>query len=105
MSTKTNKKSSKKAKPVRSEDYEINSNVTLSCYEWDNRRTAKLTIADSFVIFCTIVVYKGEYFLSYPSYKNKNDDYSQLAYCYDKKIIGKINKALEDFCTGAEDDE
>lgn len=98
----TTKKSSKKAKPTREEEYEINDSVKLTCYEWDNRETAKLTIADAFVIFCTIVHYKDDTFLSYPSYKNKKDAYQQLAYCFDKKINAKIEKCLNDFC--GEDD-
>ena len=61
-------------------------------------------IANAFVIFCKITDYKGDYFLSYPSYKNKKDAWQNLAYCYDKKIIAKINKALMNFCE-EEDDE
>lgn len=98
------KKNTKKAKATREETYEINDNISLTCYEWDDRLTAKLTIVDAFVIFCKITEYKGEYFLSYPSYKNKKDAWKNLAYCYDKKIIAKINKALVDFCED-EDDE
>ena len=100
MATKTSsKKSSKKStSKVEGVDYKINANVTLTCYNWGKRQTAKLTIANAFVIFATIMENEdGEYFLAYPSYKNKEGEFKKSAYCFDREIIAEITENLADF--------
>ena len=100
MENKTSSKKSSKKSSTRVEgvDYEINANVTLTCYNWGKRQTAKLTIANAFVIFATIMENEaGEYFLSYPSYKNKEGEFKKSAYCFDKEIITEITESINDF--------
>ena len=98
MATKKTTKKANTKKKVEGVDYKINENVTLTCYEWDDGCSAKLTLAGSFVIFARILENEdGEYFLSYPSYKTKKGEYKRNAYCFDKKIIAEINEDIEDF--------
>lgn len=49
-----------------------------------------------FVIYITIVETKKGRFISYPSYKNKKDEYINQAYCFDKDIIEELNDILEE---------
>lgn len=94
-SKKSAKKSSTKVDGV---DYKINANVTLTCYNWGKRQTAKFTIANAFVIYATIMENDaGEYFLAYPSYKNKEGEFKKSAYCFDKEIIAEITESITDF--------
>ena len=49
-----------------------------------------------FVIYITIVETKKGRFISYPSYKTKEDEYIDQAYCYDKDIINELNSVLDE---------
>lgn len=49
-----------------------------------------------FVIYITIVETKKGRFISYPSYKNKKDEYINQAYCFDKAVIEELNDILEE---------
>lgn len=49
-----------------------------------------------FVIYITIVETKKGRFISYPSYKNKKDEYINQAYCFDKDVIEELNDILEE---------
>ena len=49
-----------------------------------------------FAIYITIVETKKGRFISYPSYKNKKDEYINQAYCFDKKVIEEINDILDE---------
>lgn len=49
-----------------------------------------------FVIFIRIVETKKGRFISYPSYKNKKDEYINQAYCFDKDVIEELNSILEE---------
>lgn len=48
-----------------------------------------------FVIYITIVETKKGRFISYPSYKNKKDEYIDQSYCFDKVVIEELNDILE----------
>lgn len=49
-----------------------------------------------FVIYITVVETKKGRFISYPSYKNKKDEYINQAYCFDKDVIEELNDILEE---------
>ena len=49
-----------------------------------------------FVIYITIVESKKGRFISYPSYKNKKDEFINQAYCFDKDVIEELNTILEE---------
>lgn len=84
---------------------EINENIFIDFYEFANakkknddvRYTAKITLANVFVIFCRVVVMDDYAFLAYPSYKNKKGEYKNLAYCFDKDISEQINEEVNAF--------
>lgn len=86
------------AKKSTEKEFTITDEITLTCYDWGERKSAKITILESFVIFCKIIEKGDKIFISYPQYKNKDGDYKSLAYCFDKKLIKKINSAVESFC-------
>jgi DNA-binding cell septation regulator SpoVG len=92
------KKTNKKEKKTEGVDYKINSQVTLTCFNWGKQQSAKITIANAFVIYARIMENEdGEYYLLYPSYKTKSGEYKKSAFCFDKEIIAEINENLEDF--------
>lgn len=93
------------SKKTEGHEYQINKQVTLTCFDWGKNQSAKLTINEAFVIFGRIVAgsKKNTYFFSNPSYKDKDGEYHSLAYCFDKDIIEKINDAVTQFMT--EDNE
>lgn len=49
-----------------------------------------------FVIYIRIVETKTGRFISYPSYKTKEDEYINQAYCFDKYVIEELNNILEE---------
>ena len=49
-----------------------------------------------FVIYINVVETKKGRFISYPSYKNKKDEYINQAYCFDKDVIEELNDILEE---------
>lgn len=54
-----------------------------------------ISLECGFVIYITIVETKKGRFISYPSYKNK-DEYINQAYCFDKDVIEELNDILEE---------
>lgn len=99
-------KSTKKNKAVES-DYSFTikadnesgqSCIDVDLYERDNGNvSAKITLAGCFVIYARVVNGKNGAFMSYPSFKNKNGDYINQAFCFDKDIIAEINAELEEY--------
>lgn len=55
-----------------------------------------ISLVCGFVIYITIVETKKGRFISYPSYKTKNDEYINQAYCFDKFVIEELNNILEE---------
>lgn len=49
-----------------------------------------------FVIYITIIETKKYRFISYPSYKTKNGEYIDQAYCFDKDVIEELNDILDE---------
>lgn len=96
--TKTTKAKENK-KQVESDFFvEIADGVTLDLYDRGKKGiNAKITLLDAFVIFARVIDGEKGAFLSYPSFKTKNGDYVNQAYCFDKEIIKAINEAIETY--------
>lgn len=64
-----------------------------------------LTIAGCFVIY--ISVYEGEngYFVRYPNYKDNEDNYHDLVYCFDRDVIEGLTDLITKMIDGDEEEE
>ena len=72
--------------------------ITLDLYDRGAKGVnAKITLCDAFVIYAKVVEGKNGAFLSYPSFKTKDGDYVNQAYCFDTEINKSINEALNAF--------
>ena len=49
-----------------------------------------------FAIRIAIIKTKKDRFISYPSYKTKDDKYVNQAFCFDKEVIKELNDILEE---------
>lgn len=100
---KTNTKSKAKAntKPKAKEadlEVEIVDGIWLSVYDRPGKNdSCKITLNNAFVIFGKIIQSDNGPFISYPSWKDKNGDYHNQAYCFDKEINETINETLEKY--------
>lgn len=89
---------SKTKKQAEGHEYQINKNVTLVCYDWEDRQSCKLIICDAFVVYGRIFEgKKGNYFMSFPSYKCKDGSYKNSAFSIDADITKAINDAVNEF--------
>lgn len=71
---------------------------SIRIYDGGKKRNdyGSISLDCGFVIFITIVETKKGRFISYPSYKNKKDEYINQAYCFDKNVIEELNSILEE---------
>lgn len=71
---------------------------SIRIYDGGKKRNdyGSISLDCGFVIFITIVETKKGRFISYPSYKNKKDEYINQAYCFDKDVIEELNSILEE---------
>ena len=71
---------------------------SIRIYDGGKKRNdyGSISLDCGFVIYITIVETKKGRFISYPSYKNKKDEYINQAYCFDKDIIEELNDILEE---------
>lgn len=71
---------------------------SIRIYDGGKKRNdyGSISLDCGFVIYITIVETKKGRFISYPSYKNKKDEYINQAYCFDKDVIEEINDILEE---------
>lgn len=71
---------------------------SIRIYDGGKKRNdyGSISLDCGFVIYITIVETKKGRFISYPSYKNKKDEYINQAYCFDKYIIEELNDILEE---------
>ena len=92
-------KSKETKKQVESDFFvEIADGITLDLYDRGKKGiSAKITLCDSFVIYAKVVEGKNGAFLSYPSFKTKDGDYVNQAYCFDTDINKAINEALDGY--------
>ena len=71
---------------------------SIRIYDGGKKRNdyGSISLDCGFVIYITVVETKKGRFISYPSYKNKKDEYINQAYCFDKDVIEEINAILEE---------
>ena len=55
-----------------------------------------ISLECGFAITGQVVEYDEGIFLSYPSYKNKDGEYKNLAYCFDKDVIAELQEILDE---------
>ena len=71
---------------------------SIRIYDGGKKRNdyGSISLDCGFVIYITIIETKKGRFISYPSYKNKKDEYINQAYCFDKDVIEELNDILEE---------
>lgn len=71
---------------------------SIRIYDGGKKRNdyGSISLDCGFVIYITIVETKKGRFISYPSYKNKKDEYINQAYCFDTAVIEELNDILEE---------
>ena len=71
---------------------------SIRIYDGGKKRNdyGSISLDCGFVIYITVVETKTGRFISYPSYKNKKDEYINQAYCFDKDVIEELNDILEE---------
>lgn len=71
---------------------------SIRIYDGGKKRNdyGSISLDCGFVIYITVVETKKGRFISYPSYKNKKDEYINQAYCFDKDVIEELNNILEE---------
>lgn len=71
---------------------------SIRIYDGRKKRNdyGSISLDCGFVIYITVVETKKGRFISYPSYKNKKDEYINQAYCFDKDVIEELNDILEE---------
>lgn len=71
---------------------------SIRIYDGGKKRNdyGSISLDCGFVIYITIVETKKGRFISYPSYKNKKDEYINQAYCFDMAVIEELNDILEE---------
>ena len=71
---------------------------SIRIYDGGKKRNdyGSISLDCGFVIYITVVETEKGRFISYPSYKNKKDEYINQAYCFDKNVIEELNDILEE---------
>lgn len=71
---------------------------SIRIYDGGKKRNdyGSISLDCGFVIYITVVETKKGRFISYPSYKNKKDEYINQAYCFNKDVIEELNDILEE---------
>lgn len=71
---------------------------SIRIYDGGKKRNdyGSISLDCGFVIYIGVVETKKGRFISYPSYKNKKDEYINQAYCFDKDVIEELNDILEE---------
>lgn len=97
--TKTNKKVNTKSKAKEADlEVEITEGIWLSIYDRPGKNdSCKITLNNAFVIFGKIIQSDNGPFISYPNWKDKNGDYHNQAYCFDKEINETIKETLDKY--------
>lgn len=95
-------KSKAKSKAKSNEYFERDfSGGTLRLYESDNNYSdyyGTISLECGFAIRISVVYSKKNksYFISYPSYKTKNNEYANLAFCFDNEVIEELNELVNE---------
>lgn len=83
--------------------------VTVQLAEDTNPKSKRvawgsLIIGGCFVIYVSVYEGKNGYFISYPSYKDSDDEYHDLAYCMDSKVIEGLKDLITEMIGGDDED-
>lgn len=97
--TKTNTKANTKSKTKEADlEVEIAEGIWLSVYDRPGKNDSfKITLNNAFVIFGSVIQSDKGTFLSYPNWKDKNGNYHNQAYCFDKEINETIKETLDKY--------
>lgn len=97
--TKTKSKTNTKSKAKEANlEVEISEGIWLSVYDRQGKNdSCKITLNNAFVIFGKIIQSDNGVFISYPSWKDKDGEYHNQAYCFDKEINETIKETLEEY--------
>lgn len=71
---------------------------SIRIYDGGKKRNdyGSISLDCGFVIYISVIESKKGRFISYPSYKNKKDEYINQVYCFDKDVIEELNDILEE---------
>jgi len=71
---------------------------SIRIYDGGKKRNdyGSISLDCGFVIYISVIETKKGRFISYPSYKNKKDEYINQAYCFDKDVVEELNDILEE---------
>ena len=96
---RTNTKANTKSKAKEPDlEVEIADGIWLSIYDKQGKNdSCKITLNNAFVIFGKIIQSDNGPFISYPNWKDKNGDYHNQAYCFDKEINETIKETLDEY--------
>lgn len=83
--------------------------VTVQLAEDTNPKSKRvaygsLTIAGCFVIYISVYDGKNGYFISYPNYKDSDNEYHDLVYCFDREVIEGLTVLITEMLDGEDDD-
>lgn len=83
--------------------------VTVQLAEDTNPKSKRvawgsLVIGECFVIHISVYEGKKGYFISYPNYKDDNDEYHDLAYCMDTQVIEGLKDLITEMIDGEDED-
>ena len=113
--TSTNKSRKNKTEYIKgtlnSKDFKnLAGSITVQLAEDTNSKSKRvaygsLIIAGCFVIYISVYEGKNGYFISYPNYKDSEDDYHDLAYCMDVQVIEGLKDLITEMIDGEDEDE
>lgn len=96
---------------LNSKDFvNLTGTVTVQLAEDTNPKSKRvawgsLVIAECFVIHISVYEGKNGYFISYPNYKDSEDEYHDLAYCMDVQVIEGLKDLITEMIDGENEDE
>lgn len=86
----------------------LTGSITVQLAEDTNAKSKRvaygsLVIAGCFVIYISVYEGKNGYFISYPNYKDSEDEYHDLAYCMDSKVIEGLKDLITEMIDGEDE--
>lgn len=88
----------------------LTGSITVQLAEDTNAKSKRvaygsLVIAGCFVIYISVYEGKNGYFISYPNYKDSEDEYHDLAYCMDVQVIEGLKDLITEMIDGEDEDD
>ena len=69
---------------------------TIRIYEGKKNDYGTISLDCGFAIRIQIVVNKDNVFISYPSYRDKNNNYINQAFCFDTDVIEELQEIIDE---------